>query len=77
MSFTNFTTGRSHSFDDPSLPGEMQTTITVRSVSCGTLAKLVEAEIPDQLRRQLPTAASGGLDHSRSETILPGTHGST
>jgi uncharacterized protein YndB with AHSA1/START domain len=95
MSFTNFTTGKSHSFggsylelkpnerirhtdkfDDPSLPGEMQVTITLKEVSCGTdlnitqegvpavipaeacylgwqesltlLAKLVEAEIPDQ-----------------------------
>jgi uncharacterized protein YndB with AHSA1/START domain len=95
MSFTNFTTGGSHSFggtylelvpnerirytdrfDDPNLPGEMQTTITLKQVSIGTeltavqegvpavipaeacylgwqeslalLAKLVEAEIPDQ-----------------------------
>ena len=95
MSFTNFTTGKSHSFggtyleivpnerlrytdkfEDPNLSGEMQTTITLRKVFCGTelnvtqegipaaipaeacymgwqeslilLAKLVEAEIPDQ-----------------------------
>src|SRR6267154_1268144 len=95
MSFTNFTTGKSHSFggtyvelkpherirytdkfDDPNLAGEMQTTIVLRQVFCGTelnvtqegipaaipaeacylgwqesltlLAKLVEAEIPDQ-----------------------------
>ncbi len=95
ISFTNFTTGKSHSFggtyveltpherirytdkfDDPNLPGEMQATITLKKLSCGTelnivqegvldvipaeacylgwqesltlLAKLVEAEIPDQ-----------------------------
>ncbi len=95
MSFTNFTTGKSHSFggkylelkpherirytdkfDDPNLSGEIQMTITLKKVSCGTelnilqewvpavipaeacylgwqesltqLAKLVEAEIPDQ-----------------------------
>ena len=95
MSFTNFTTGKSHSFggtylelspnerirytdqfEDPNLPGQMQTTITLKQVFCGTelnitqegvpaaipaeacylgwqeslilLAKLVEAEIPDQ-----------------------------
>jgi len=95
MSFTNFTTGKSHSFggtyleltqherivytdkfDDPNLPGEIRTTITLRKVFFGTelnivqegvpgvipaeacylgwqesltlLAKLVEAEIPDQ-----------------------------
>ena len=95
MSFTNFTSGKSHSFggefheltpnerirytdrfDDPNLPGEMQTTVTLKQVSVGTelnivqegvpavipaeacylgwqesltlLAKLVEAEIPDE-----------------------------
>jgi len=95
MSFTNFSTGNSHSFggeylelvpnerirhtdrfDDPSLPGQMETTVTLKTVSVGTelqvvqegipeaippeacylgwqeslvlLAKLVEAEIPDQ-----------------------------
>src|SRR4051794_14139275 len=55
MSFTNFSSGKSHSFggkflelvpgerirhtdkfDDPNLPGEMQTTITLRKVFCGT-----------------------------------------
>lgn len=95
MSFTNFTTGKSHSFggeyrelipqerichtdrfDDPNLPGLMQVTISLKKVFCGTevnitqegvpdiipaeacylgwqeslvlLAKLVEAEIPDE-----------------------------
>lgn len=95
MSFTNFRTGKSHSFggtyielkpgeliaytdkfDDPNLPGEMKATITFKPVFCGTelnvlqegipavipveacylgwqesltlLAKLVEAEIPDE-----------------------------
>src|SRR3954462_143259 len=55
MSFTNFTTGKSHSFggtylelvpherirytdkfDDPNLAGELETTITLNKVSCGT-----------------------------------------
>lgn len=95
MSFTNFTTGSSHSFggtylelvpnqrivhtdrfEDPNLPGEIRVTIELREVFCGTelritqenvpavipaeachlgwqeslvlLAKLVEAEIPDE-----------------------------
>src|SRR5882757_1174369 len=95
MSFTNFSTQKSHSFggkylelkpheliryddkfDDPKLPGEMVTTVALKQVFCGTelnitqegipavipaeacylgwqesltlLAKLVEAEIPDQ-----------------------------
>lgn len=95
MSFTNFSTGKSHSFggtylelkphelirytdkfDDENLPGEMITTISLKQIFCGTelnitqegipaaipveacylgwqeslilLAKLVEAEIPDQ-----------------------------
>ena len=96
MSFTNFSTGSSHSFggkylelkpnellrytdkfDNPGLPGEMITTVSLKQVLCGTelnvtqegipavipaeacymgwqeslilLAKLVEAEIPDQM----------------------------
>jgi uncharacterized protein YndB with AHSA1/START domain len=95
MSFTNFTTGKSHSFggtylelkpherirytnkfDGANLPGDMQTTVMLKPVFCGTelnvtqegippaipveacylgwqesltlLAKLVEAEIPEQ-----------------------------
>jgi len=95
MSFTNFTTGTSHSFggeylelspyerirytdrfDDPNLPGVIHVTVTLKNSPCGTelnitqegipsvipaeacylgwqesltlLAKLVEAEIPDQ-----------------------------
>ena len=65
MSFTNFTTGRSHgfggeylelvpherirhtdTFDDPNLPGEMQTTITLKSVSCGTELTIVQEGLP-------------------------------
>ena len=66
MSFTNFTTGRSHSFggkylelvpherirhtdkfDDPNLPGEMRTTITLKKVSCGTELNIVQEGLPD------------------------------
>jgi len=65
MSFTNFTTGGSHSFggtflelvpherirhtdkfDDPNLPGEMQTTITLKTVSCGTELNIVQEGVP-------------------------------
>ena len=65
MSFTNFTTGKSHSFggkyveltpreriryrdkfDDPNLPGEMQTTITLEEVSCGTELNIVQEGVP-------------------------------
>src|SRR3954452_8141434 len=65
MSFTNFTTGKSHSFGgtylelkpnericytdkfhDPNLPGEIQTTITLRKVSCGTKVNIVQESIP-------------------------------
>ncbi len=65
MSFTNFTTGKSHSFggkyleltpnesirytnkfDDPNLPGEMQTTITLGKVSCGTELNIVQEGVP-------------------------------
>jgi uncharacterized protein YndB with AHSA1/START domain len=66
MSFTNFTTGKSHSFggnylelepgqrlrytdvfDDPNLPGEMVTTVTLSKVFCGTDLKVVQEGIPD------------------------------
>jgi uncharacterized protein YndB with AHSA1/START domain len=66
MSFTNFTTGRQHSFggtylelapserirhtdrfDDPALPGEMQTTITLKKVSSGTELSIVQEGIPE------------------------------
>jgi uncharacterized protein YndB with AHSA1/START domain len=65
MSFTNFSTGKSHSFggtyvdltpheriryaekfDDPNLPGEMVTTITLKKVSCGTEVSIVQEGIP-------------------------------
>jgi uncharacterized protein YndB with AHSA1/START domain len=65
MSFTNFTTGKSHSFggtylelrphehirysnqfDNPGLPGEMLTTITLRQVFCGTELKITQEGIP-------------------------------
>lgn len=65
MSFTNFSTGHSHSFggtylevvpqqrlrytdrfDDPSLPGEMVTTIELREVACGTELTAVQEGIP-------------------------------
>jgi uncharacterized protein YndB with AHSA1/START domain len=65
MTFTNFTTGHSHSFggeyrelvqnelirysdkfDDPNLPGEMLTTVSLKKVSCGTELKIVQEGIP-------------------------------
>jgi len=33
-------------FDDPNLPGEMRTTITLRKVSCGTDVDVVQEGIP-------------------------------
>src|SRR3546814_17605155 len=66
MSFTNFSTGHSHSFggtyvelvpnrriryndrfDDPGLPGEMNVTVTLTEVSCGTELHVVQEGIPD------------------------------
>lgn len=65
MSFTNFSTGHSHSFggeflelvpgqrirhtdrfDDPNLPGQMMTTISLNAVSCGTELHIVQEGIP-------------------------------
>jgi len=66
MSFTNFSTGKSHSFggrylelepherirytdkfEDPNLPGEMQTTIVLKKVSCGTELNVVQEGVPE------------------------------
>lgn len=68
MTFTNFTTGKSHSFggtylelkpherirytdkfDDPELAGEIQTTITLKKVSCGTEVNIVQEGIPSAI----------------------------
>jgi uncharacterized protein YndB with AHSA1/START domain len=65
MSFTNFSTGQTHTFggeylelvpnerirntdlfDDPGLPGKMQTTVSLREVSCGTELDIVQEGIP-------------------------------
>lgn len=37
------------SFDDPNLPGEMQTTITLQPVSCGTSLDIVQEGLPDAI----------------------------
>ena len=66
MSFSNFTSGKSHSFggrylelvpgerlrytdrfDDANLPGEMQVTVKLRKVSCGTEIDIVQEGVPD------------------------------
>ena len=66
MSFTNFSTGKTHSFggdylelvpherirysdqfDDPNLPGSMQTTVTFKPVSCGTEVNIVQEGVPE------------------------------
>src|SRR5258706_12397287 len=68
MSFTNFSTGQSHSFggtylelvpherirhtdkfDDPNLPGEMHTTISLKKVSVGTELNVVQEGIPEAI----------------------------
>ena len=36
-------------FEDPNLPGEMLTTITLRKVSCGTDLSVVQEGIPDSI----------------------------
>ena len=36
-------------FDDPNMPGEMETTITLRKVSVGTEVNVVQSGIPDMI----------------------------
>jgi uncharacterized protein YndB with AHSA1/START domain len=66
MSFTNFTTGKSHAFggeyreivanerirytdrfEDPNLPGEMLTTVSLKAVSVGTELNITQEGLPD------------------------------
>jgi uncharacterized protein YndB with AHSA1/START domain len=68
MSFTNFSTGSSHSFggeflelvenerirytdkfDDPNLPGEMETTVEIKQVSVGVELNIEQKGIPDAI----------------------------
>ncbi len=35
------------SFDDPNLPGEIQVTVSLRTVSCGTEISIVQAGLPE------------------------------
>lgn len=65
MSFTNFGSGKGHSFggtyvelvpnekirytdkfDDPNLPGQMQATITLKKVLCGTELNVMQEGVP-------------------------------
>ena len=36
-------------FDDPNVPGEMKTTITLRQVSCGTELNIVQEGVPEMI----------------------------
>jgi uncharacterized protein YndB with AHSA1/START domain len=68
MSFTNFSSGNSHSFggkylelvpgqrvrytdtfDDPNLPGEMVTTVTLKKVMVGTEINITQEGVPDAI----------------------------
>ncbi len=40
-------------FDDPSLPGEMQTSISLKPVSCGTELSIVQEGIPDTIPTEM------------------------
>jgi uncharacterized protein YndB with AHSA1/START domain len=72
MSFTNFTSGNSHSFggeyvelvpseklvytdkfDDPNLPGEIRTTVTLKPVSCGTDLSIVQEGVPEVIPAEM------------------------
>jgi len=36
-------------FDDPNLPGQMQVTVSLKAVACGTELSIVQEGIPDQI----------------------------
>jgi uncharacterized protein YndB with AHSA1/START domain len=72
MSFTNFGSGKGHSFggtylelkpgervrytdkfDDPNLPGEMITTVTLKKVSVGTELNVVQEGVPEVIPTEM------------------------
>jgi len=72
MSFTNFGSGKGHSFggkylelkpgervrytdkfDDPNLPGEMVTTVTLKKVSVGTELDVVQEGVPEVIPAEM------------------------
>ena len=72
MSFTNFGSGKGHSFggkylelkpgervrytdkfDDPNLPGEMVTTVTLKKVSVGTELDVVQEGVPEAIPAEM------------------------
>jgi uncharacterized protein YndB with AHSA1/START domain len=90
MSFTNFSTGKSHSFggeylelapherirytdrfDDPNLPGEMQTTITLKKVSCGTEVNIVQEGCRRSFPPRLVTSAGRNRSFSYRNSSSP------
>lgn len=40
-------------FDDPNLPGEMLTTVTLRQVSCGTDLSIVQEGVPEVIPEEM------------------------
>ncbi|HUP66006.1 MAG TPA: SRPBCC family protein [Thermoanaerobaculia bacterium] len=40
-------------FDDPNLPGEMRTTVTLRAVSCGTELQIVQEGLPEVIPTEM------------------------
>lgn len=40
-------------FDDPNLPGEMQVTVTLREVMCGTELKVIQENIPEMIPAEM------------------------
>lgn len=72
MSFTNFTSAKSHSFggkyqelkpneyikytdafEDPNMPGEMITTVSIKEVSCGSEVKIEQTGIPEAIPAEM------------------------
>ena len=87
MSFTNFSTDRSHAFggeflelvenqrlrytdkfEDPNMPGQMETTVTIKKVSVGTELNIEQAGIPDMI--PIEACYVGWQDSLRLLTLL-------
>src|SRR5205823_2645461 len=61
-------------FDDPNLPGEIQTTITLKKVSCGTELNIVQEGVPAVIPAEAFRLTRGQLRYHFTPSIARGKH---
>ena len=62
-------------FDDPNLPGEMRTTISLRQVSCGTELNIVQEGIPQAIPVEMCYLGLAGVARAAGQARRTGDPG--